>query len=89
MAVVDAVAAGVAAAAGAVAVAVVIVGAAVVAVFAAGAGEACQQVHCSRLFHHNWGCPWKASPKWAVAYTCAFSRASSVAQKPNHRQARV
>ena len=92
----DAVAAGVAVAvaaaaavAGAVNFDVVVVGAAVVAVFAAGAGEACQRVHCSRLFRHNWGCPGKASPKWAVARTCAFSRASLVARKSIRRQVRV
>ena len=98
MVVADAVAAGVAvavAAAAAVAVAgavnfdVVVVGAAVVAVFAAGAGEACQRVHCSRLFRHSWGWSWKASPKWAVARTCAFSRASLVARKSIRRQVRV
>ena len=96
-AVVDAVAAGVvvvvvaaaAAAAGAVDFGVVVVGAAVAAVFAAGAGEACQRVHCSRLFRHSWGWSWKASPKWAVARTCAFSRASLVARKSIRRQVRV
>ena len=88
--VVDVVAVDVApAAAGAVDFGVVVVGAAVAAVFAAGAGEACQRVHCSRLFRHNWGCPGKASPKWAVARTCAFSRASLVARKSIRRQVRV
>ena len=88
-----AVAAGVAAAdaavAGAVDFGVVVVGAAAVAVFAAGAEEACQRVHCFRLFRRNWGCSGKALPKWAVAYTCAFSRASLVARKSIHRQVRV
>ena len=82
-------AAAAAAVAGAVNFDVVVVGAAVVAVFAAGAGEACQRVHCSRLFRHSWGWSWKASPKWAVARTCAFSRASLVARKSIHRQLRV
>ena len=70
-------------------VAVVVVGAAVVAVSAAGAGEPCQRVHCSRLCRHNWDCSWKASPKWAAVRICAFSRASLVARKPDHRQVRV